>query len=649
MAKIYFYFFPFFIALLNLYVVSAQELPVKSIPQVVVEGNKAFFSDDQTTRTFNLSSDQPDRQQDIGNVLEMNSAAMIRPYGSTGSLTSISLHGTGSNHTQVNWNGIPLNSPTTGQVDLSLIPSGFIQSVEVVNGASGTLFGSGTFGGSVNLNSETDWNRRLSVNYSFNTGSYGLKSHLLSLGAGNRRIQYQISALTSKAENNFTYHDRYRYGSPPVENGHNAFKTTGIIQNVFLDLNGGNHIEGGLWYQHKTLEIPALMGSYKSSYANQKDSLFRSFLSYRKTGTLYTLMVKSAYLSDFLNYTDKLSATDSVYSLDSRIGASRLLNDADYRFYVTKNLIAGGGISFNRLIGKSNNYGGRIIENEFAVYQDIKAVFKEFIINAGVRKEFYKGLNPPIQYSFGFRYKPSDRVILRSSFSTKFRKPTFNEKYWKPGGNPLLRPEKGKGAEITADWNALGKKNSLFRLDTRITAYYQTVDNWIQWVIIDSLTPVEYKKVHASGLEAWIEYAINTGSLAIKGRINYNYNRSVIVSTYNNDALFEGNQLSYVPKHTLRTSSEAVFKGFSIGYAVSYTGCRETVETKADNLRLSPFTLIDFTTGYHGKINDMSMAVYFRIENVFDKSVEIIRSYPLPGRTFHLTMTIGLDKLNSEN
>ena len=28
-------------------------------------------------------------------------------------------------------------------------------------------------------------------------------------------------------------------------------------------------------------------------------------------------------------------------------------------------------------------------------------------------------------------------------------------------------------------------------------AYFQNIENWIQWVLRDSLTPVEYKKVHA--------------------------------------------------------------------------------------------------------------------------------------------------------
>jgi outer membrane cobalamin receptor len=621
-----------------------QEMPVKEIPEVVVETNKQFFSEDHTIRSFETSADIGKQHDNIGYILERKSAVLIRNYGAAGSLTSISMHGTGSNHTQVTWNGIPLNSPSTGQADLSLIPSGFINSVEVINGASGSLFGSGTFGGSVNLNNEPDWNNRISFSYSLNTGSYGSMGNMLTVKAGGPKIQYQLSAIVMRAENDYTYRDQYFYKSPQVRNTHNAYRSYGILQNVYLNLNKGSYLEGGLWYQHKTLEIPALMGSYKVSHAEQKDSLFRSFISYKKSGKHYSLGIKSAWFSDFLQYTDKNNIADSVYSLNSRIANNRFMNEADFRLFMTSRLIAGGGFSFNRLVGNSNNYGGKIGENEFAVFGSMKLILKNLILNAGIRKEFYEQLNPEPQYSFGFRYKVNHLLILRSSFSTKFRKPTFNEKYWTPGGNRYLKPEKGHGGEITIEWNPLDRKTHRFWAETNLTGYFQTVDNWIQWVIGDSLTPVEYKKVHTGGLEAWIEYGFTMAKLTWTGQVNYNFNHAVIVSTFDKNPQYEGNQLIYTPKHVLRTSSDITYGSFLLGVTALYTGKRETVETADPMLRLPAFFLFDINMGFRKNFRDMPLALCFRVDNLFDKSFEIIRSYPLPGRTYQFTLTIGLNK-----
>ncbi|MBN1789902.1 MAG: TonB-dependent receptor plug domain-containing protein [Bacteroidales bacterium] len=647
-------FYPFFLLTLLPFLIPlpvfSQELPVKQIPEVtVVKGNQKFFSDDQTIYKVDLELIRLDRHQNLGYFLEKQTPALVRSYGSAGSLVSVSLHGAGSNHTQVNWNGFPLNSPTTGQADLALIPAGFMQTVELMNGSSGALFGSGTFGGSINLSNEPDWNNRFAAHYSFDAGSFGSNGHMLSVRTGGEKLQFQLSAISAKAENDFTYRDRYRYGSPEVKTQHNAYRSVGLIHNIYLNLNKGSYLEAGMWYQRKILEIPALMGSYKESNARQKDSIFRSYMSYRKITAKSALLVRSAYFSDYLGYTDKNLTTDTSYSIDSRIATTRWMNEADYRYYLSSKLIVGGGAMYNRLSGNSGNYGGRITEHEYAVFGSLKVSLSDLIINAGVRKEFYEGLNPGIQYSLGLRFRPNEHWILRSGFSSKFRKPTFNEKYWRPGGNSLLRPEKGRGGEITAEWSSKGDQERSLWLEAQITGYYQWIDNWIQWVIRDSLTPVEYKKVHARGIDTRMELGYHLNEFAIKAFVNYDYNRSVIISTYDNNPLCEGNQMTYVPVHTAGAGLEAVYHGFLLGISSSYTGYRETVETADETLRLPGFYLMNMVTGIRREILGADLAFFFRIDNITDRSYEVIRSFPLPGRNYHFTLTIGLQKITSDN
>ena len=52
-------------------------------------------------KSYILKADYPRQHQNIGYILERNSPVLIRNYGAQGSLVSISIHGTGSNHTQV--------------------------------------------------------------------------------------------------------------------------------------------------------------------------------------------------------------------------------------------------------------------------------------------------------------------------------------------------------------------------------------------------------------------------------------------------------------------------------------------------------------------------------------------------------------------
>lgn len=643
MEKLYLFFILNFLCFLTL----AQEQVVKEIAAVVVESNKKFFSDDHTTLTINVESNPVVRHENIGYLLSRKSPVITRSYGGYGSLTSVSMHGTGSNHTQISWNGLPLNSPTTGQADLSLLPAGFVNRVEVINGASGSLHGSGTFGGSINLENEPDWNNRFTAQYSFIVGNYGHLGHLISLRAGKTKIQYNISLIKSEADNNFYFKDIYRYGSPTRKNTNNQYSDAGILQNINIKTGKRSYLEAGTWYQKKILKIPSIMGSYETSNAQQKDSLLRAFISFTKNGDKSAFHFRTAYLSDYLNYINGKPG-DSLSLIDSKIKTAKILNEIDYRHFLTERLIAGGGLSYALISGESENYTNKIKETEIAFYGNLKYIYNGFILNAGFRKEFYQGLNPLPQFSTGIRYMPNKDLAIRFTLSTKFRKPTLNEKYWRPGGNPDLRPEKGLGGELATEWKILNDITRNPRISVKLTAYYQTVDNWIQWIIKDSLTPVEYKKVHASGIESWIDYSFLIYPFTISGYLNYNYNRSVIKETYDASTLFNGNQLIYIPEHSSRASVRIKYGNIILDLSGMYTGIRETAETGNMSLQLPPYTLVDASIGYSGKLGFWPFGLGFRCDNLLNKQYEIIRSYPVPGRTFQLVLSVGFSR-NNEN
>ena len=169
----------------------------------VLETNARFFCEDKAFFRVDQLALSYIGNNSLGDILVYQTPAMVRQYGPAGFLTSLSVRGTGTNHTQVNWNGFAINSPTTGQADLSLIPAGFMQQVDVINGASGTSFGSGTFGGTVNMVNKPDWENRFSAEYTADAGSFGTISSRLKVQAGNHRWQYHASFLHQHAENDF--------------------------------------------------------------------------------------------------------------------------------------------------------------------------------------------------------------------------------------------------------------------------------------------------------------------------------------------------------------------------------------------------------------------------------------------------------------
>ncbi|MEZ5010238.1 MAG: Plug domain-containing protein [Bacteroidales bacterium] len=78
----------------------------------------------------------------LASLISGKSTISIRNYG-PGGLSTSSFRGMGANQTRVIWEGIPVNSPASGQVDLSqFIPGGF-QNIDIYHGAMPGPAGSG--------------------------------------------------------------------------------------------------------------------------------------------------------------------------------------------------------------------------------------------------------------------------------------------------------------------------------------------------------------------------------------------------------------------------------------------------------------------------------------------------------------------------
>ena len=79
----------------------------------------------------------------LADLLSKETPIYIKSSG-PGGLSTISIRGAGASHTQLYWNGISINSPTLGQLDLATLPVAFIDEAEIHLGASSVVDGSGT-------------------------------------------------------------------------------------------------------------------------------------------------------------------------------------------------------------------------------------------------------------------------------------------------------------------------------------------------------------------------------------------------------------------------------------------------------------------------------------------------------------------------
>ncbi len=130
----------------------AEEPPPVLMDEQVVRQPRAEASRDPTAAaTIVEASRFAGEAKDVAQLIATAPGVAVNDYGGLGQLTTVSIRGSTADGVLVLLDGLPLNSAFGGAVDLSSIPRGWIERIEVLRGPEGALYGAGALGGVVNV------------------------------------------------------------------------------------------------------------------------------------------------------------------------------------------------------------------------------------------------------------------------------------------------------------------------------------------------------------------------------------------------------------------------------------------------------------------------------------------------------------------
>ena len=335
----------------------AQNIILQEMEAVTVEAKRTDYFTNAGSTTIDSLTLSIIGSGDIGQSLKALGAAEVKSYGASGSLSTVNLRGAGSENTSVNFNGFALNSISTGSMDLSLLPSAFFETIQIIPGAEAGLFGSGTFGGAVTLNSFSDkYSSGSKIWASSEIGSFANQKYSIGGYIKNPTFQYKTSALLHKARNDFPFINKYKIGQPEEIREHNAFQMYSMLHSAKINLSARDKLEASAMIFSKEMQIPEVTASSGKNYKMQRDSGIYITVRYNKLLNNSRINTGTAVFLDALNYTDRSSETSDNLSVNSQIKAIRLMNDFSYRRYLSKALTSESGFSINFLKAESNNY-----------------------------------------------------------------------------------------------------------------------------------------------------------------------------------------------------------------------------------------------------------------------------------------------------
>jgi len=441
-------------------------------------------------------------------------------------------------------------------------------------------------------------------------------------------------------KNDFEYINNTKPDNPVETLLNAANKGYGIIQSFNKKLKNDHTLNFDIWLQQMDREIPPSMQGFPAN-ADQQDKNIRTILSWHKSLNKGYYLIKAAYFDNLIHYVD-INEDFPEWSIDSKIHTRSYIGEGEFKHKFSKRFILDAGLQYRYEWAEANAYDSTITENRANIYASLTCVFSKinWTSNLTIRQGWTENFNEPLTPSIGFEGKFWRFIFGKISLSRNYRIPTFNERFWVPGGNPDLKPETSWNQEISIYFDKL-ISDKISKAGVYFTLFNSNVDNWILWVPDDEVpflwTPENVQKVWARGVEIDGKLSFRVGQLETKTGLQYTYTRST--NQVDLDDSFE-KQLVYVPIHSFSANIIFLHKNTSLSYDHNYTGERYTL---GDNSEYLPaYNVGRLIVNQRINIKKTYFILQFNINNIWNANYQAIQYYPMPGRNYEIRLSFGI-------
>jgi vitamin B12 transporter len=548
-----------------------------------------------------------------------------------GTLATVSARGAGPSRTAVFWQGLNLQSPMNGVVDVSLIPVWPDDQVEIRYGGQSAAQSSGAMGGALYIRpAAPEHASGWQANAGLGLGSFARSDARISFSHAGARGYAFFRASGARAQNDFPFQNTALIGAPSVWQVNNFGEKLDLQQFNRIIFNEKNTLETALWYQQAFREIPPAMTEAPAE-TWQRDRALRAVATWTtRTGTRAQWQYRAAWLDEYLAFY-RIGDTDTSRS-------RTLLLGSDYVAAPTAHLSLRANLTGQRQQARADGYADSIAwfsQIRLAGSMSAEYRLRSLRLHAQLRQEWAEGQGAPFTWTLSGQWAASAGLTLRGQLSRTFNLPTFNDRYWLNLGKPDLQPESGYSADAGFVW-----KPGTFALEA--TVFHLLLDDWILWQPgADGLfRPGNLRRVWSRGVEISVQKELNfwRSHWRLNGR--YQFVRATNTAVYDAGSGVLHKLLPYTPEHTASAGLSWAHASWSVAYLHQWTGPRFG---NADNSQeLAGFHTGNLLVQYTAVLGRHRLGLNFRLENCWDAPYQVIAFRPMPGRAWRLGVEWGI-------
>jgi vitamin B12 transporter len=572
----------------------------------------------------------------------------ITRYGAYGNQTEINMRGFDTERIAILINGVPANSPRSGEFDVSQVDLSNVERIEVIYGGSDTRYNvSGALGGVINIITVKKQEQGLRVsgglaNTGYLPGRYNKRqsggevgeprpedladTQALNLSAsyGAEAYSWKASWFGNRAANHYLYED---YSGFARRKESNEVLDTGLGFSFTRDLPRDASLlaSADFYYADKNYPVTGTA----QGFAKERD-----------------FSVKPGVLLDAPRaFRDDLSAEASLgYTwANMRYGGISRNNDQyvtavnRWGWYPSEKLTLRAGADWRFIHVDSTedgirggNNGGLYVTAE---YKPVSALM--LVASAKGVTDTKQGAAVP---KAGLVWQAAEWLTLKNNYFRSFKFPDFDDLFYRSAdglyvGNPGLKPEDGWGADLVGEFGSGGK------FGASAAAYAQWTTDSIHWVKHGSVwSPENVGTGCFIGAEIRPSFTLPLTLWAfdrLKLALSYQFQLSWLLNEGLgfSDAL----RIPYMPMHIAGGSADLSWKGKGGAAGSLLVSAHWESVRYADTLNrmeLGPYCLVNVTVNQGiGK----NFTVFGSLRNALNQLYTSFAEYPMPG----MSLTLG--------
>lgn len=598
--------------------------------------------------------------QGMSDVVRRFSGVTVKDYGGIGGLKTVSVRSLGAQHTAVSYDGVTISDCQSGQVDISRFSLDNVSMLSLTIGQADDIFQTARLFASagvlrIKTLKPVFTDKNFETQLRLRGGSFGFINPSLRYSQKLNKhfaISADVDWLRADGQYPFTLKNGTIVTQEKRRNTDIQSLRTELNLYATVGKNGG--LDAKFYYFDSERGLPGSIVLY-NDYNNERlwDKNFFAQLRYEnKFNSLFSLQIQGKYNRTYTKYLDinnkyETGSQEDRHTQQEYYGSGALLYTpleglsfslaTDFALNTLKSNFMDSPLPerYTSLTVLAGQYRNRFM----TVTASLLETYIMEKVKTGDKPADRQRLSPSIGLSF--RPWASQNLYFRLMYKDIFRVPTFNDMYYLRIGNRNLKPEAATQYNFGITWSGVPFTVAEY-LTISADAYYNRVrDKIVALPTMFIWKMLNLGEVEIKGLDVNLATVLPLHDrVTLQLAANYSYQKAVDITNATQKTY--RHQIPYTPEHSGSGSLSVEMPWVNVAYTLLGSGERYAFPQNTESNKIDSYLEQSISLNRSFRFERCTLRLQGEIVNLANKQYDVIKYYPMPGRSWRLSCQITL-------